>query len=275
VLVLADCDVLPDSVVQRVLAFQKNGGIVVGDERSCPAIAPDVLLPVYERTKHADADKQALQERARVLRDQLGTRYRGYVDSTQEDALPYRRAYGTSDYVFVVNDRREFGSYVGQHGLVMENGLPTTTDITINRAAGFVYDLVEHRSVSAKADTGTLRVSADLEPGGGKIWLVTERPIEVVSVQAPETVKCGDTVAIAIAVTDAAGAPVDAVVPMEVTIRDPDGRPAEFSGYYGARDGKLSIEAVIATNDVLGMWSIEVRELASGLLKHAYFRMTQ
>ena len=46
VLVMADCDVLPRSVVDRVLAFQQRGGIVVGDERLCPAIKADVTVPV-------------------------------------------------------------------------------------------------------------------------------------------------------------------------------------------------------------------------------------
>ena len=103
--------------------------------------------------------------------------------------------------------------------------------------------------------------------------MVTERPIEQVNVKVPEAVKRGDSVAIDIAVTDAAGVPIDAVVPMDITIRDPDGRTAEFSGYYGAKDSKLSIDAVIATNDLPGMWTIEARELASGVVRRQYFRV--
>ena len=151
--------------------------------------------------------------------------------------------------------------------------MPTIADITINRPAGFVYDLVEHRGVPMRAENGGLHVAADLAPGGGKLWLVTERPIEQVNVKVPEAVKRGDSVAIDIAVTDAAGVPIDAVVPMDIAIRDPDGRTAEFSGYYGAKDSKLSIDAVIATNDLPGMWTIEARELASGVVRRQYFRV--
>ena len=59
------------------------------------------------------------------------------------------RRYGTTDYLFAINDRREFGDYVGQHGLVMENGLPSEAVLTVRRPGGTVYDLVDHRVVPA------------------------------------------------------------------------------------------------------------------------------
>lgn len=273
VLVLADCDVLPQSIVDRIHVFKQNGGIVVGDERLCPAVQPDILLPVYERTKSADKDRESLLARARSLREQLDTRYSRYADSTSEDVLPYRRRYGTSDYVFTINDRREFGDYVGQHGLVMENGLPASAQIALKRAAGHVYDLVEHRHVPAQTEGDTLRIPAELDPGGGRLWLVTERPIEQVLIQAPEEAHRGDTFAIEVLVTENTGAPIDAVVPVKLTIRDPDGRLAEFSGYYGARDAKLAIGLAVAANDVPGMWTIEARELASDIVARRYFRL--
>ncbi|MBX7258391.1 MAG: hypothetical protein K1Y02_18650 [Candidatus Hydrogenedentes bacterium] len=271
VLVLADCDVLPQSIVDRIHVFKQNGGIVVGDERLCPAIQPDILLPAYERTKAANEDKEALLARARSLREQLDARYSRYGDSTIQDVLPYRRTYGTSDYVFAINDRREFGSYVGQHGLVMENGLPASSVVTVRRA-GHVYDLVEHRNVPTPSEGGILQIPADLEPGGGKLWLITDRPIEQVQIHAPEEIHRGDPFVIEVLVTDSAGAPIDAVVPLKLTIRDPDGRLAEFSGYYGARDAKLTVQCAMAPNDVPGMWTIEVRELASGIVTRRYFR---
>ncbi|MEA3365116.1 MAG: LamG-like jellyroll fold domain-containing protein, partial [Candidatus Hydrogenedentes bacterium] len=257
VLVLADCDVLPEPVVERILAFQQSGGIIVGDERLCPAIRPDVLIEVYQRSKEADVDKEALVARARTLREQLGARYQPYVDSTLEDALPYRRAYGSSDYIFAINDRREFGNYVGHHGLVMENGLPAQAQFTVNRAAGFVYDLVEQRPVSVERNGSVLRIPVDLEPGGGRLWLITEKAIHGVHIQAPAEAVSGEDFPISISVVDDAGTPVDAVIPLEIDIRDPDGRRAEFSGYYGARDGQLSITLLPALNDTPGMWTIE------------------
>ncbi len=274
ILVLADCDVLPQPVVDRILGFQQAGGIVVGDERLCPAIRPDILLEVCSRTSRASDDKEALLARARSLREQLGARYQPYVDSSHEDVLPYRRSLGSSDYVFAINDRREFGAYVGHHGLVMENGLPATAQFTVKRAAGFVYDLVEHRQIPAETDGIVTRIPVDLEPGGGRLWLITGTAIRQVQIQAPAEASGGQDVSVSVSIVDDAGAPVNAVIPLEVIIRDPDGRRAEFSGYYGARDGQLSLTLTPALNDVPGVWTIEARELASGIVTRHYFRLT-
>jgi hypothetical protein len=65
-------------------------------------------------------------------------------------------------------------------------------------------------------------------------------------------------------VVDAEGRPLHAVVPLEVTIRDAEGRSAEFSGYYAAVDGKVEILLDVAPNDPFGIWQIAARELASG-----------
>ena len=216
VLVMAVCDVLPAPVVERVLAFQQAGGLIVGDERLCPAIRPDVLLNVYERTKQAAADKQALLERAQLLREQLGERYRPYVDSSLAEALPYRRAYGQSDYIFAINDRREFGPYVGHHGLVMENGLPASAQFTVNRTAGFVYDLLEHRPVAVERDGSTLRIPVELEPGGGRLWLITGSAIHAVLLEAPAEAVPED-LPVSVTVADETGAPVNAVIPSRST----------------------------------------------------------
>ena len=63
----------------------------------------------------------------------------------------------------------------------------------------------------------------------------------------------------------AAGRPVAAVVPLQVTILDAKGRPAEGSGWYGAAGGRQVLRLRLADNDVPGRWIVRVRELASGL----------
>jgi len=275
ILVLADCDVLTAPVVERILAFQQSGGIIVGDERLCPAVKADILIETYSRTKEANKDKEALLARAQTLREHLSGRYAGYLDSSEAEVLPYLRRYGSSDYVFAINDRREYGSYVGHHGLVMENGLPADARITVNRAGGFAYDLLEQRALPVQDEGNTVCISASLEPGGGRLWLITKTPITGVTVDVPAECRKDEEVQIKIAVVDADNQPMDAVVPLEIDIQDPDGRSAEPSGYYGARDGSVTIPMTPAPNDVTGVWTIKARELASSITTRAYFRLLE
>jgi len=264
VLVMADCDVLPASVAQRVLAFQVQGGLVVGDDRLAPAIKPDIVLARTERTGRADRDKATLQAAAAALRKQLDSRYRRYLDTSDPDVIPYLRRYGQNDYVFLVNDRREFGQYVGHHGIVMENGLPSQATVRLDRREGFIYDLVAGRPVPVRQEQGQLAWDVSLGPCDGAVFLVTPRPIGGCRIDAPSSAHRGKTARCLIAVLDDRGQPLQTVLPMEIRVYDAETRLAEFSGYYAAKDGKVEIALQIAPNDPAGTWQIEVRELGSG-----------
>ncbi|MHC4399052.1 MAG: LamG-like jellyroll fold domain-containing protein [Planctomycetota bacterium] len=273
VLVMADCDVLTQSVAERARAFQARGGLIVGDERLAPALEPDVRLPVYQRAGRADQDKAALESLAAKLRQKLDARYARYVDSSDPNVIPYRRRYKQADYVFVVNDRREFGRYVGHHGKVMENGLPSKAVVSIGRQDGFVYDLVDRRQVPVRKDDGRLLVDVLLGPCDGRVYLISPRPIQQVALEVPDAADLGQPVTCRIEVVDGEGRPLEAVVPVELDVRDPEGKRAERSGYYGASDGKLEVTLDVAPNDPPGIWQVEARELASGRTSVGYFRV--
>ena len=184
------------------------------------------------------------------------------------------RSYGSTDYLFAVNDRREFGDYVGHHGLVMENGLPTDAKLIIRRGGAHVYDLLSRREVTARCYEGSIAIAEHFGPCEGRVFMVTDQFIDRIQVSAPETAAAGDRVDVKIAVVDDDGRPMDAVVPVRIDLIDPSGKAAEFSGYYGARDGVVDLVATIAPNDKPGLWRIHVRELASGLKTDAYMRVT-
>jgi hypothetical protein len=245
--------------------------LIVGDDRLSPAIQPDLLLTPSQRTGRADHDKLALLALADELRQKLDTRYTRYFETDDAQIVPYRRRYKNSDYLFVVNDHRQYGAYVGQHGMVMENGLPASCNMVLRRPAGFVYDLVENGPVTAQANQNALHFSASLNPCAGRIFLVTDRAIDRVVLTHPDQVTRGAKAKLSVAVVDAQGEPIDAVLPIQVEIRDAEGQLAEFSGYYAAIDGHLRMDLDIATNDPFGAWTVEVRELASGRTTRGVF----
>jgi hypothetical protein len=207
------------------------------------------------------------------LRAQLDARYSRVVDTTDPDVIPYRRRSGDADYVFLVNDRREYGQYVGQHGIVMENGLPSEATISVKRSGGFVYDLAHSRTVRADTQDGKLTFASRLGPCDGALYLVCDQAIDTVRIEVPSEVRRGEQASCLVSVVDSAGRPIAAVVPVKVEIRDPEGRRAEFSGFYGAADGQVKIGLDLASNDPFGVWQISVREQASGQTATNYFRV--
>ncbi|HRR32974.1 MAG TPA: hypothetical protein P5026_02645 [Kiritimatiellia bacterium] len=273
VLVMMDCDVLTAGVVAAVKAFQARGGMVVGDERLCPAIRADMTVTHYTRTRKADEDRAALIAKAAELRAAIDTRYQRYCDASTPDVVPRCRSYGSTDYLFAVNDRREFGDYVGQHGLVMENGLPAEATLSLARSSGYVYDLTEGRALETHVQDGRLTVARAFDPCDGCVLMVTERAIAAVRIDIAKETRCGGRLSCTVSVEDREGKPIDAVVPVHVEILDPAGAQAEWSGYYGAERGQLVRELDLAPNDRRGLWQIRVRELASRRCATAYFRV--
>ena len=273
VLVLADCDVLLESVVKQIQAFQDGGGIVIGDDHVCPAIQPDIRIESWERPKAADEARARMMDAAKQLRAELDARYERHAESTDPNVITRMREYGTTDYLFAVNDLREFGDYVGHHGLVMENGLPTDTELQVRRDGGHVYDLVTHREVKAVQGGEQIGIACHLGPCEGQVLMITDRAIAGVEVEAPSSVGPGGCLTVTARVVDAAGVPLDAIVPVKVELLDPHGRAAEFSGHYGAKDGEVEVSADIAANDVPGLWRVHVEELASGRTAEAYVRV--
>lgn len=273
VVVAFDCDVLPRSVVDKLKAFQAAGGILVGDDHLCPALQPDIVVPTIKRPKEADQAKARLLESAAALRKELDPHYQRYYGADQPEVITRARQYKSSDYLFAVNDRREFGDYVGHHKLVQENGLPLDGNLYVHRAAGHVYDLLQHREVAAEAANGLLKLPQSFGPCEGRLFLVTDRPIADLRVTVPEQAQPGAKLTVGVAVVDDGGRPVEAIVPVQVELLDPDGRAAEYSGYWAAVDGQLSITADLAPNDARGLWRVRVTELASGMARSGYVRV--
>lgn len=273
VLVLPHCDVLSRSIVARIKEFQKRGGVVIADNTLCPAITPDILLPVYARTGQADKDKEALQKLAAQLRSELDPFYTRHTESNNPDVVTRYRRYGNADYVFAINDKRAFGTYVGHHRKVMEDGVPAEAGLTIRRPGAVVYDVLAHSVVPTTTARDEATWAARFGPGEGRLYLVVDRPISSVSITPPAGARLGQRAALEMSVLDDRKAPVAAVLPVQVDIRDPAGRTFEVSGYYGAKDGRLSLTLDLAPNDLAGEWKASVRELTAGLVHSASFRV--
>jgi hypothetical protein len=273
VLFLMDCDVLSQSVAQEIRKFQDRGGIVVGDERLAPAIEPDILLPVMERDAPLET-KRLRQERVAHLLGELQQLYSWPFQSSNNDVLFSRRRFGSSEYLFAVNDSRTFGDYVGQYGKVMEKGLPASARVSLARPAGYVYDLMQQKAVPVQKEGG-LGFDVNLAGGGGTVFLVTDSPVGALSATVPATARPGTALPLIVQLNDQAGQPLQAVVPMQVTLLDPRNREAEGSGYYGAANGQLQILFDLAPNDLPGRWRVEVTERITGQKMTQEFTVTR
>lgn len=261
-LAMTECDVLTEPVVKAVKAWQAAGGKLIADEFLCPALKADLVLASFKREKKADIDKARVLALAAELGPKLGTLGLGRaIDCDQPEIVLRARRAGEATYLFAINDRREFGTYVGRHGLVMENGLPSSGTLTfIQNPPRHVYDLVA--GVEVPVGDGH-RLPIALGPCDGRLLMGLPRAIAGVTVAVPASAKPGTRVALDLSVDDSDGKPLPAVIPVRIEIRDANGRLAEGSGPHAVENGRLRLELDLAPNEDPGAWEITVRELAS------------
>lgn len=146
----------------------------------------------------------------------------------------------------------------------MEKGLPNRAQLFIRRKSVVVYDLVAGTVVAAAEVKDGTEWETVLGPGAGCLYMISPTPVAGVTVAvAPRDP--GDREAhIRVGIVDAEGNPLSAVLPVQVTILDPGGREAEFSGHYGVADGRTDIQLNLPVNDEPGTWTITATEGATG-----------
>jgi hypothetical protein len=263
VLVMPYCDVLSKSAVTRIQDWQKKGGKIVSDEFLCPGLKADFTIQSFKREKKAAEDKAKVLGLAKTL-GSFGLPQRALCDNPE--IIVRTRKFGDAVYVFVVNDRREYGSYVGQHGLVMENGLPSKGIVSLKADAANVYELTGTQFIVPKrGDDGVMSWPVDLGPCDGKIFMVMPKPLLGIQLDVPENATMGNTAKINAHITTTLNTPTKAVIPMRLDVRDANGKSAEGSGFYAAENGIVELDLNLAPNEDPGTWEIRVKELASGM----------
>lgn len=266
VLVLPHCDVMTESVVAKVKAFQLRGGIVIADGTEVPAILPDFHVTPFERCYRGDVDKQKVQELAVQLKEKLQGLYTSYSSTSNEDLIAHVRTWKDADYLFAINDRRVFGDYVGQWGRVMEKGIPNKGTVIVRRGdVGAVYDVAARKAVPFSCDNGRCEIPVEFSTTDGRLLMLLPSPVGKVEAKIKGKAIAGEEVAIEVTVRNVEGKAVSAMVPVKVELYYANGVECDASGYFNAADGVYRNKVTIPNNAPEGAMTLKVTELVSGL----------
>ena len=271
-LVMPECDVLSASVLAKIQAWQAKGGRILADEHLCPALKADITIPSFKRVKNAAQDKAALLTLAATLQQQVATvPLTPAVTADPPEVILRTRRTGDATYLFLINDHRTAGNYVGQHGLVLENGLPSSTTVTLPQETAHIYDLTRHAQVIPERNpAGQVTWKTHLGPGDGTLFLITPKPLLGLHLTAPAAAKRGNPVKLTLQVTTTSQSPVNAIIPIRLQIKDANGTLTEGSGHYATEKGTLSLTLDLASNEDPGTWEIQATDLASNMTATHY-----
>jgi len=265
VLFLPGLEVLSESLLAALRRFQARGGILVGDEFSSPAVPLDLRLRSVKRDSNDPVgSKQQLQALGLEIRQALAPHYRSPMSASSPDLVLRRRGTGEADYLFVINDQRGFGDYIGQWGMVQEKGLPLSGSVSLQRRFKAAYDLVANRQVPLQDSAEGSHCAVDMPGGGGALLLFLQNPIAQLRLRVASRAKLGQALPISLEVLDARRRQIAALLPVQIRLFDAEQRELPGSGYYVAENGRLELQPVLALNQVPGRLRIEAKCLATG-----------
>lgn len=303
VLVLPKCEVLPESIIKKILAFQQRGGLVVADQYLGPelpgvmrfdfdftyrdkvsAIAiskgqtfadwNDRLKPdsaKFEAAKGVTAldDQRIMASYAKALRSALDSKVTRSFDCDTETALINELQGGDGRYLVVVNDKRKYSPRLLKYQSLLDELVPQTVTITAHAWSEdelCPYDLLQKKALSVeKQSDGSYKFEVELTDIGGTIIALQSTAIHKMDVIAPKRLSQGQIGQIEIRLLSDNGGAVSGLQPIQLMLIDPEGNRGDVSGYYCLENGKAIIELPVALNDKAGAWQVKVEDLTSGL----------
>ena len=294
--VLPCCGTLPESVYNKICAFEKNGGIVVSDQWlrvdipnvikfdfdfeyrkrvNANAIVKGIQFASNEDTAYktdwtssktegvtAEKDRDILEEYCRQLREKLDPVFKREVDCDTPRVLMNRLDYGQVKYLALVNDNRTYDDRVGQYKAIMSKGVSQKAVISWKGMTGreSIYDVINGKKLDYTFDSvDEIGFEITLPPAGGT--LIAAMPEELAKTKINGTgnaLSPGSRASFEISIDNACGA-----IPLKVDIKDPEGELNEFSGYFTLAGRSMKIPFAVALDDRRGIWQISVTNLCN------------
>jgi hypothetical protein len=295
------CDVVTKSMYDEILAFRKRGGIVIADQYLGPDIPGATKVDfdfTYRSRVNADAiekgvtyaqwddhlnpntaalataqgvtaedDQKIMESYARRLTAALAGRISPEVSVDTPQALVNVLEKDGVKYLVLINDRRTYDDRTGKYKAITEKLLPQTVTVTLGAAAGamYPYDLLSHRALPTRRSGQNLGFAVHLSTLGGTLVALYPAPPASLTVTLPETIVRGQTTNAMVHLDDRARKALPGLQPLRVTVTDASGAATEYSDYYCAERGALSLPLRPALNDKPGTWQVTVEDLTAGM----------
>lgn len=264
ILAMPNCDVLTESIVKAVKAFQKRGGIVIGDPDLCPEIVPQVLVKKLKRSDAPDKIQTKIYRDSWKLKRELRRYLTINSDTDAHGLLRYERKWKNTSYYFVINDKRTYGDYLGPWKMVMEKGVPNRGNLQLYKKPKAVYELSRGGKVDFTDTKYYSRIALDFKTNDGRIYMALPAEIAKVSLKTPATVTAGEKFTVTAEILDTTGKPVQALLPVSFSITDAKGRTLDGGPYGCAIDGVWKFETVCPLNAEEKL-QVVLKDRASGL----------
>lgn len=289
-------EALTDRLAAGLREYQDRGGLLAGDELwkpsgleprlRFPGRAPEAYRLPFESARLEEwhnANSKAIQDwRPPEL---AGEADWFAIDTPSPDVMPALRELDGVTYAVAANLRFRKGGFSRRRGYdkatFLDQGVAQETTLRVRAPAHVtVYDAVASRPVDPATltrDGDRIVIPASLPPGGGALFVLHPRPIASVTAAAGANgpVKAGTILFLDFVVRNDQGLTIPGQTTILVTVRDSEGRIQDVSGHYPMRSGERRIPVGIPLGARAGTWSVEAKDLTSGLTGRTTWTVTE
>jgi len=290
-IVIGGCDYLDPQVVKGLEDFIAGGGKVLNyagaveikgaTNLNVTAALPDEASDAYKAivaekkweklegyqtiSKYMEGAK-ALADAMRAELDKAGIK--PVIVTDAKGLCATKHTFGEVDYYFAVNATPDAST--GKRNSLS----PVTANVSIDAGDRPIYDAIKGGEVGELK--GAAKASLSFIPGEMKVYAATARPIGGVKVGTPvvstdlTNTHCPISLCLSATVLDNANGVLAGVVPLQITVTDPSGKP-RYSLYRATRLGVLELSLPLAANDPAGNWTVSVTELLNNSKGEATF----
>ncbi len=281
ILFLHQTETLTRSVYEKIKAFEKRGGIVVADNYLRADLHVDYKIDfnLEHRKKQladlilqgkgvtADEDKMLMTKYSNVLRDNLDSKVKKYINLKFSEVIFNVLENGPVKYIFMDNDKRTYNDRFGKWKTMHTKGVEQVVEASLNyegKEAPILYDVRTHAIVPTKKEGGVYKFTKKLNPADGTIIAVYPSAISKINIDLPDNINKGKKATINISVFDSKGNTYG-TQPLYIKVTALGDYNTVYTNYYATNNGKFRLNIFRALNDLKGTWGIEITDLTSGI----------
>ncbi len=178
-----------------------------------------------------------------------------------DDILMNILSFKTGNYIFLINDKRVFGRYLGRWQKIKEKGVDNEVTLIINKNWGqFLYDLNSKKVIFGKENGNVIEYEISLKGAEGKILYVSNKRFKDMKIFVEkEKINKGEVQKLNVLLNGEKGF-MEGGIPVLVEILEPDNRVFDISDFYICEDGKLELSFYLPINSKEGEWKVKVKE---------------
>ena len=245
-------------IFEAVKKYIEKGGIVIVDDTF--RIKGIENLVIFKQDE-IDKAKNFIRENVK-----LPVKIKG------EDALINILLSGNGKYIFIVNDKREYGKYFGKWGKVKEKGVENKVVLCVDKNFGkFLYDLNEKRLMVGKASGNIVEYEIEIKPADGKIIYVSDEKFKEIEIKiGKKKINKGEIQNLNILLKGEKNL-MKGSIPVKIDIIKGNGEFFDLSDFYLCKEGKFDFSFYLPLNTISGEWKIKVKELLTGREREVSF----